>query len=665
MPFVTDIVGSTYQNWKAGDSIIISSQTGTGKSTFVLEKLLPNAIAQGKHIVYFCNRKILHEQLQALSEHSLAEILPGSKSLPQGAAPHIHVVTYQYCEKTKQYTEFSINMANPDMSKAEREIKEIFKQLPEPTKLRKKDIMYYIFDEAHYFVSDALFNNGTTSWINCDFSHAISVYLTATPEPLMWFLQCKSKSSWYNFANVAGKIEERVNKKKKLEDRRAFEIRWGKWDKEKEKIFRTSINDACRKIQPYRGTIEMLKSDVYEEPDLPAPWRLYTCPNDYSYVNAYYFTDYIVLLDEIKNSQNKWLIFVGAEKDGIDLVARLDQIGITSVYLSTDTRGDKETDAYRECCNIVNSQRYDCKVLVATSVLDCGVSISDSSVKNIVIGHSEKTTFLQMLGRRRVHPGESLNLYIKNFSATTINSFRYMCEQQIQFLTFFQQRNEIDYDKVQPATVESDGMRARTKLTASRINQMIEHLPENRELIYAAGNFANAWYGPFDRIKNATGTLKVLEEYEISQTALIGLLYQYDLYWNAVENHRKTKDPVFYLKLQLSWIGKTYDRTHWFGYEEAVENMRAYLDNYATSQRWLDKTEQEDFSRGFLRLLEKYPAPLQKIKMTTALREEKKGKLPGKNKLEKVFQEIGLPYHIKTKQPSKGNRQMQWRIVPD
>ena len=662
MNYVADIIGDDYQNWKAGDSIIISSQTGTGKSTFVLEKLLPNAIAQGKHIVYFCNRKILHEQFQALSEHSLSEILPGSK---KDDAPYIHVVTYQYCEKTGHYTEFTIDTSDPNMSKTERTIKDFLKQLPEPAKLRKEDILYYIFDEGHYFTSDSLFNVGTNGWLYQDFSHAVSVYLTATPEPLMWFLYCKGDPYWYDFKNTADQIVKRSKIRASLEKPRT--VKYNSTTKEISVPMKSQsfINDECRKIQPYREPIETIKSGVRRKLESVADWRLYNCPLDYSYVTPYYFSDYTVLLDEIKRTRDKWLIFIDMKEDGIDLVARLDQMGVTAVYLSAETRRDKDTDAYQECCNIVKSQKYSCKVLVATSVLDCGVSISDSSVKNIVIGHSEKTTFLQMLGRRRVHPGESLNLYIKNFSATTINSFRYMCEQQIQFLTFFQQRNEIDYDKVQPATAESDGMRARTKLTASRINQMIEHLPENRELIYAAGNFANAWYGPFDRIKNATGTLKVLEEYEISQTALIGLLYQYDLYWNAVENHRKTKDPVFYLKLQLSWVGKTYDRTHWFGYEEAVENMRAYLDNYATSQRWLDKTEQEDFSRGFLRLLEKYPAPLQKIKMTTALREEKKGKLPGKNKLEKVFQDIGLPYHIKTKQPSKGNRQMQWRIVPD
>ena len=661
MKYIVDIIGNDYENWKAGDSIIISAQTGTGKSTFVLNTLLRNAIAHDKHVVYFCNRKILHEQFQVLSTKSLSEFFSEDVPLLQNVAPYIHVVTYQYCEKTNQYKSFSIP-AETKMSRTERRDRELMGTLPLPAELNATDVMYYVFDEAHYFVSDALFNRNTNRWLHQNFSNAVSVYLTATSEPLMWFLLCKGNTSWYDYDTVATKIEERTKMRSKLMRHKELNLATGSFIVER--CTQAYINDECRKIQPYRDVIAALKNSLDESNDSFEKWRSYTCPLNYSYVTSFYFSEYLVLLDKIKKSPDKWLIFIDSEKDGIDLTGRLQQMGVHAVYLSAKSRQHKKTEAYEEFCNIVEFQRYTCKVLVATAVLDCGVSISDATVKNIVIGHSHKTTFLQMLGRRRVINGESVNLYIKVYSAKTINHLRYKCEQKLEFLTFFKLLNETSFDRVQQATAEYDGMRERSRLTAERINTVVDHATKNSALLYSPKPVAGNWFGPYDRIKKAEGNKAILEEYEGSQTALIALLYQYDIYRNAVEDHRKTNDPVFYLKLQLSWLGKEYDPTHWVGYEDAIENFISYLESYSTPKSWLNETEQEEFSRGCLRLFGKHPVPLQKFNVVTALYQEKKGNLPRKNKLEKGFSEIGLPYRIETKQSTKGTRQTLWRIIP-
>ena len=55
MHYVTDIVGNEYLSWEKGSRVIITSQTGSGKSTFVLETLLRNAINHDKYVVFFCN----------------------------------------------------------------------------------------------------------------------------------------------------------------------------------------------------------------------------------------------------------------------------------------------------------------------------------------------------------------------------------------------------------------------------------------------------------------------------------------------------------------------------------------------------------------------------------------------------------------------------------
>lgn len=95
--FVTDLVGDGFKDWKVGDKIIISSPTGSGKSTFILRSLLPYAIEQGKHIVYICNRKILNNQFTVESRKQIESILE-TTALTEDKVHSIHVTTYQHCE---------------------------------------------------------------------------------------------------------------------------------------------------------------------------------------------------------------------------------------------------------------------------------------------------------------------------------------------------------------------------------------------------------------------------------------------------------------------------------------------------------------------------------------------------------------------------------------
>lgn len=46
--YVTDYVGDEYLQWKDGDTVIISTPTGSGKTTFVISELLQYAVRQKK-----------------------------------------------------------------------------------------------------------------------------------------------------------------------------------------------------------------------------------------------------------------------------------------------------------------------------------------------------------------------------------------------------------------------------------------------------------------------------------------------------------------------------------------------------------------------------------------------------------------------------------------
>ena len=51
---------------------------------------------------------------------------------------------------------------------------------------------------------------------------------------------------------------------------------------------------------------------------------------------------------------------------------------------------------------IIENERFECKVLITTSVLDNGVNIKDDDVTNIIIDSFDKVTFIQEIGRIRI-----------------------------------------------------------------------------------------------------------------------------------------------------------------------------------------------------------------------------------------------------------------------
>ena len=50
--YLEKIIGNQYRNWKSGEWIFISAPTGTGKTTFVLNQLVPEAQNAGKEVLF-------------------------------------------------------------------------------------------------------------------------------------------------------------------------------------------------------------------------------------------------------------------------------------------------------------------------------------------------------------------------------------------------------------------------------------------------------------------------------------------------------------------------------------------------------------------------------------------------------------------------------------
>ena len=187
----------------------------------------------------------------------------------------------------------------------------------------------------------------------------------------------------------------------------------------------SAFNNKCRisleeLIRTYhRYTIKIFISATMDEIKIPINNYLerllgkkpkihdYTTGTDYSYVNPKYFKNIKDIIATIKNdtTDDKWLVFVSNFDDADKIDKELGD-DICSVIKS----GTKS----EELSSIINNSKFEKKVLVATKTLDNGINIEDEELKNIVIMAYDKTTFIQMLGRKRIdiNNAQTVNLYI-------------------------------------------------------------------------------------------------------------------------------------------------------------------------------------------------------------------------------------------------------------
>jgi hypothetical protein len=114
------------------------------------------------------------------------------------------------------------------------------------------------------------------------------------------------------------------------------------------------------------------------------------------------------------------------------------------------------------------------------------------------------------------------------------------------------------------------------------------------------------------------------------------------------------RDLLFYLKHQLKWIGKEYDEHNWIRYEQRRGALTGYLESMIAPDKYLrqdDKhKEQEAFSRQCVDLICNLPVVPGVFRKDASRYRGKQGKYLGKNKLNKCFEALGLPYRIESVQ---------------
>ena len=345
-------------------AFIVRAPTGKGKSHWVRHivriamKKINEKSCRGKKVLYLCNRL-------ALSVQQIKEAVKAAD--PYGYIPNITRECNEYhtgCLHLMTFHRF-------------------YQLLVENGEEFFSDYRIVVADEAHFFVSDALFNANTYEILKSlprVFGNALRIYMTATPEDVL---------------DPIYSVE---------------------WDNTEGEFAQDNCTAQCDDEGNY------LTDDHQTLPRMD----MYSFSYDYSsYDNIGFFQKAQGVLDLILSSEKdeKWIVFVGNKLKGKSLFADLQEKGISALYLDRDSRNDKDISIRQAWDRLLEEGKLtDLQVLISTPVLDNGFSIKDSEVKNIVINTDDRTEFLQELGRIRVADGQRINLFISKMKKTYFKS---------------------------------------------------------------------------------------------------------------------------------------------------------------------------------------------------------------------------------------------------
>lgn len=341
-----------YKNWQPrgvvshqkASRIFIESPTGTGKSSFVLDKLFPFAAEKNYNILYLANRSALNQQIR----NAVARKLKVKEKIKKDEA------TFYLPESFCCLTVINYQAISLDSTALETFL---------------SDYAYIVFDEAHFFVEDSLFNAKT--------GLLLKSVLDASPDAVWIFLS----------ATLGGSEELLLAAADKIQPNNLIDANLNK----------LVLRDHCI---------------VYKN----------------NYQSAVYTPSFFRGIDDLMPVINrtvgeKWLIFVSSIQRGKALQQRIKkETGRKAVFLSSENKADKRWKT------LSTEERYDEDVLIATKVLDNGVNIRDEDVRHIVIPFCDQTEFMQMLGRRRTAEGERVYLYVEVPTIQKVNTLRHGVE---------------------------------------------------------------------------------------------------------------------------------------------------------------------------------------------------------------------------------------------
>lgn len=682
--YISDYIGEEYKNWPEDSSIIITSPTGSGKSTFVLQDLLPFAAKQGKYVIYLCNRRILREQIKESklpeSKRKLERCFGADSvsTLPEDLEKYIVITSYQACE---QQGRFPTIMVPEDPAPP---------MCPGYQKISPNQVMYYVFDEAHYFGTDSAFNKNTGFWTDSsrmDFK-GTKVFLTATPDLLYLFLHRRHLDPAHQLGpyQMIWKLLSELKTKREKEEVYRLEVAFrhdesGQNRHSAESHFK--IGEMSPETKQEIVEVNNLRYEVWtkavadalQPPEDGSDVRLYDLPRSYEHVSPYFFHEFGDIIPLIKQDpMRKWLIFTNKDEGRrLEAVLNYGKEMPCAVFLSRENLQKREQNK-QAFLSLVNDRCVEEQVLIATQVLDNGIDIEDERLTEIVIDHCDKTTFLQMLGRKRIKDAERVNLYIKAAGIKKINGFRKMALEELEYTVLHERKKDpyvLDGSNHLLPSIDSD-KGARYFVTKEQNKRKIDSFYNDR-YFNNFENYLRMFYRPQDGSgwESAKRMNEHFNEFEVNRCAVLHSAYMLYQYHTAIlQYHASGKDENFFLKQQLAWIGKKYDETAWVDYQEKVDAkektiqiLQDLLYTKCENSVELSGEDQAAFAKQCQELLQRPEMKIEALQCSKYTVKKQKNGI-GKNLLNKAFDELALGYLISSKQVGRGqDRHMVWYVT--
>jgi hypothetical protein len=168
LKWVSETIGDDYKKWEKGDTVLISAQTGTGKTWFIKNVLL-DSLADHERLLLVCNRINLKRQLKKdlLKKYNqpIPETLNELDEITT-IADKVTITSYHAISKNIQESLYDENITKFELSWYE----------------------YIVFDECHFIFSDGAFNNKTRfaydEIVREYYPFSIKIFISATMDEI-------------------------------------------------------------------------------------------------------------------------------------------------------------------------------------------------------------------------------------------------------------------------------------------------------------------------------------------------------------------------------------------------------------------------------------------------------------------------------------------------
>ena len=347
---------------------LLKAPTGSGKTTFFIKDLVPEARRRRQQVLLIVNRSVLTEQLINIYLKELG-IPPGAIEFPQeGIYPlgDLVVCSYQYMARRLQDKDTPNIKIGP---------------------FEAKEYAFVVCDECHYFIADSVFTTDSAPLVNLPkvFAQSVRIYASATMSPVR---------------NVILKMEQVVDLAENFPH-------WEIWPR-----FRYAKNDMIS--QMYSNSTGLPKYAAFFEVTGAEP--------DYSYLHPRILADGQALWDDVIEQHgthrlHKAVVFVDSKKQGTDCKNKLNQHGISAAFIFSEaSSGAYSMDELDKKVleEIKAKSRFESvSVLIATSILDNGTNLIDKEITHLYISGTEYMAAVQQAGRVRMYDeGQTLELVI-------------------------------------------------------------------------------------------------------------------------------------------------------------------------------------------------------------------------------------------------------------